>query len=410
MRVLSVLFLSGLSITGASAQGWPQWGGPQRNFTARTTGLADAWPASGPKRLWTRPLGAGHSSIVVEGDRLYTMYSRGQEEFVIALDRSTGRTVWEKSYPSATTGLNLVVETIDLKGPHSTPLIVGNLLVTVGTSGKMHAFDRNSGAVMWSHDLWREYGGTRLERGYTCSPIAYKNMIIVTVGGSGQSLMAFDRGSGAVVWKKQTFRLSPSSPILINVDGQDQIAIASADHVHGIEPNTGELLWQHSHRCGGFNITPPAWGPDNILVISAAYDCGTRAMQLGQSGGKTTVKELWFTSRMRVHHGTVVRVGELLLGSSGNAGPAPMTAVDVRTGRIVWQDRTFPKANFVYADGKLIVLDEDGQLALVTVSAGGMKVSSRARVLEHLAWTPPTLADSHLFVRDRRTIMAFDLR
>jgi outer membrane protein assembly factor BamB len=398
-----------LSIT-ATAQSWPQWGGPQRNFMVDAKGLAETWPAGGPKKLWSRELGEGHSSIIADGDRLYTMYSKGAREFVVALDRATGKTIWEKGYAAPTTGLNLQVESFHVRGPHSTPVVAGNLLITVGIIGKLQAFEKQTGAVVWSHDLWREFGGTRRERGYTCSPLAYKNMVIVVVGGARQSLMAFDLKTGSVVWKKQSFRLSFSTPTLINVDGQDQVVMAFADDVVGLDPNNGELLWRHPHRCGGFNITPPVWGADNILVISSAYECGSRALQLRQAGGKTTVKELWASNRMRVHHGTIIRLGDLVLGSSGTSGPAPISAVDVKTGKVIWQDRSFPKANLVFADGKLILLDEDGQLALVRLSPQGMTVTAKAAVLESIAWTPPTLVGANLYLRDRRTIMALDLR
>jgi len=113
---------------------------------------------------------------------------------------------------------------------------------------------------------------------------------------------------------------------------------------------------------------------------------------------------------MRVHHGTIILVGDLVFGSSGTSGPAPITAVDVKTGQVIWQDRSFPKANFVYADGKLILLDEDGQLALVRLPPQGMNVMAKASVLDHIAWTPPTLVGANLYLRDRRTIVALDLR
>jgi len=400
-----LLWMSG----GAMAQSasWPQWGGPQRNFMVDAKGLAETWPAGGPKRLWSRELGEGHSSIVVDQGRLYTMYSRGGQEFVVALDAATGKTVWEKSYAAPTTGLKLE----NGNGPHSTPLVVGNLLFTVGVIGKLQAFEKQTGAVVWSHDLYQEYGGTRMGRGYSCSPLAYKNTVIVTVGGAGQSLMAFDQKTGAVVWKKQSFGLSPSTPALIKVDGQDQLVIVLADQVVGMNPNDGELLWQHPHPCDwGLNITPPLWGADNILFISSAYSGGSRALQLQQSGGKTTVKELWANRRMRVHHSTMVRLGDLVYGSSGDFGPAPLTAIDVKTGAIAWQDRSFPKANFVYTDNKAILLDEDGQLALVRLSPEGMKVIAKAAVLEHTAWTPPTLAGTALYLRDRKMIVALDLK
>src|SRR5262245_3111118 len=282
-----------LNVT-ANAQSWPQWGGPQRNFMIETKGLAETWPAGGPKRLWSRALGEGHSSIIVEADRLYTMYSKGEQEFVVALDQATGKTIWEKSYAAPTTSLKLFTE----RGPHATPLIVGNLLITAGVTSKLQAFEKLTGNLIWSHDLWREYHGTVKDRGYSCSPLVYKNTVIVTVGGTGQSLMAFDLKMGAVVWKKQSFRISFSTPTLINVDGQEQLVMAFADEVVGLDPNNGELLWQHPHPCHGFNITAPVWGADNILFISSAYECGSRALQLRKTDGKTAVKQLWANQRM----------------------------------------------------------------------------------------------------------------
>ena len=112
---------------------------------------------------------------------------------------------------------------------------------------------------------------------------------------------------------------------------------------------------------------------------------------------------------MRVHIGTVIRVGDYAYGSSGDFGPAFITAVDMKTGRIAWQDRSFSRAQLLYADGKLILLDEDGHLGLATVSPEGMKVLARATILDHLSWTPPTLSGTKLFVRDRKIIAAFEL-
>ena len=182
----------------------------------------------------------------------------------------------------------------------------------------------------------------------------------------------------------------------------------SADHVSGLDPNTGTLLWQHPHKCAGFNITSPVWGPDRILVMSSGYECGARALQLRQAGGKTVVTELWASLRLRVHHGTLLRIGDMVVGSSGN-GPAPMTALEVKTGRLLWQDRAFQKATFVYADGKLVVLDEDGQLALVRLTPERMSVLARTPILDRLSWTPPTLAGTTLLVRDQRNLVALDL-
>jgi hypothetical protein len=132
-------------------------------------------------------------------------------------------------------------------------------------------------------------------------------------------------------------------------------------------------------------------------------------LRLAQSGGKTTVTELWYTNRMRIHIGNALRLGGHVYGSSGDFGPAFVTAVDVGTGQVAWQDRAFSKASFVHADGKAVVVDEDGNLALATLSPKGLTVHSRADVLSTRAWTVPTLVGTMLYVRDRAEIKAFDL-
>jgi outer membrane protein assembly factor BamB len=404
--VVLAFLLLGCSAVLAQSASWGQFGGPHRDFTADSHSLANVWPAAGPKRLWNRELGEGHSSIVVDAGRLYTLYSRGEQEFVVSLDAATGKTIWEKSYPAPTAGLELEFG----KGPHSTPLISGDLLFTIGVIGKLQCLDKVTGKVIWTHDLWQEYRGKKMDRGYSCSPLAWKNTLIVTVGGKGQAFVAFDQRTGAVVWKRQDFDLSPSTPTIIDVNGQDQMVAVLAEQIVGMDPNNGALLWSHPHHCDwGLNISMPVWGPDNILFVSSAYSGGSRALELTQTDGKTSVKELWANRRMRVHHGTMIRIGDLVFGSSGDFGPAPLTAINVRTGTIVWQDRSFPKANFVYADGKLILLDEDGVLALATLSPEGMKVISRTNLLTNRAWTPPTLVGTKLYARDRRTIVAVDL-
>jgi outer membrane protein assembly factor BamB len=143
--------------------------------------------------------------------------------------------------------------------------------------------------------------------------------------------------------------------------------------------------------------------------VSSAYGTGSRVLELRQAAGKTTVTEKWFSGRMRVHIGTMIRFGDYAYGSSGDFGPAFITAVEMKTGRIAWQDRSFSRAQLLHADGKLVVLDEDGTLGIATVSPQGLKVLARAPVLQHLSWTPPTLSGTTLLVRDRKNIAAFHL-
>lgn len=383
---------------------------------SNATGLAASWPDGGPPRRWTRTLGEGHSAILAEDGRLYTMYRplgalsavrRSQEEVVIALDATSGKTVWEFRYPASTSG----VDFSEGAGPHSTPLIVGDRLFAASSRRELFALDKATGRRLWSHDFIKEYGAPDPDRGFAASPLMFRGTVIVPVGGRGQAVAAFDQQSGAVVWKAGEAEPSPASPLLIDVDGQLQLVVFGGDRIAGMDPATGQTLWSHPHRTDwGLNISTPVWSAaDHLLLFSSAYGTGSRAIEVRQAAGKTTVTERWAVPRVRVHIGTIIRVGDHAYASSGDFGPAFLTAMNVSTGAIAWQDRSFARAQLLYADGKLIVLDEDGTLGLATVSPQGLKVLARASVLENRAWTPPTLVRTTLYIRDRQTMAAYEL-
>jgi outer membrane protein assembly factor BamB len=406
---LTLALLGAASAAPAQAPPWPQWGGPNRDFMPAARGLAASWPAAGPRALWARPLGEGYSSIVADDSALYTLYrpGKGELENVIALDAATGRTLWEHSYEAPhQPGMNMEYG----PGPHSTPLLAGDRLFAVGVTGKLHALERKTGKVLWSHDLVAELKGKMPGRGYSCSPIAYGSNLILTVGGPGQALVAFDQATGKIAWKNASFDPAPASPILIKVDGQEQLVVFHAEGVGGFDPGSGAPLWDTPHKTDwGLNISTPVWGPGNVLFISSAYSGGSRALHLSQSGGKTTVKEMWFNNKMRIHIGNAIRIGDYVYGSSGDFGPAFLSAVEVTTGKMTWQERGFSRASFVLADGKLLILDEDGTLALATATPAALTVHSKAEVLSGRCWTAPTLVGTRLYLRDRTQIKALEL-
>jgi len=145
------------------------------------------------------------------------------------------------------------------------------------------------------------------------------------------------------------------------------------------------------------------------LLISSAYGGGTRALQLSRDGDRTRVTEVWHNGRIQTHFGSIIRVGGHVYTSSGHQGPGFLTCYEAKTGNILWQTRDFAKAQLLLADGKLIVLDEDGALGLVAASPQGAQVLAKASVLQSKSWTPPTLVGTKLFLRDRATIQALDL-
>ncbi len=419
------LALAGVALRArddGAASGWRQWGGPHRNFILDVTGLADRWPADGPREIWSRPLGVGHSAILLDEGRLFTMYRRGNgrtragpwdsEETVIAMDGATGETIWEHEYPSPQADTNFDFG----PGPHSTPLLVGNRLFTIGTGKQLYALDTRSGDVIWSHDLVEEFEAppllirAKVKAGYGYSPIAYRDTIIVAVGGPGQSLMAFRQDDGSVVWKRGDYLTSESPPILITVDGQEQLVFFASQAIYGLDPTSGRVLWSHVHDPGNdLNLSTPLWGDDNILFFSSAYIAGSRAIHLRHDGNQTEVEELWFNPKLQFMFLNGIRLGDHIYGTSGNFGPAFMTAIDVRTGEATWQERGFGRSSLLYADDKVIVLDEDGDLTLARLTPEGMTILSESRLFETTAWTVPTLVGTTLYARDREKIVALDL-
>jgi outer membrane protein assembly factor BamB len=336
------------------------------------------------------------------------MYRKGDEEAVIALDVGTGKTVWEYSYPAP------FLKGMDMgtgPGPHSTPLLAGGRLFSTGVTGKLHAIDARSGKPIWSRSVIEEFGGTVMARGYSCSPLAYRNSVIVASGGPGASIIAFNQDDGKVVWQRHDFANSHASPILARVGGQDQVIALLNKTIAGFAPDTGDLLWTHPHdTIGDHTAVTPVWGDDGLLFVSSAYDGGSRVIRLTRTAAGTTATELWAHKKMRSHHSNAVRIGAYVYGTNGDFGPAFLQCVDIKTGEILWRDRTFARANTLHlGGGKAILLDEDGILALVTLSPKGLEVHSRAEVLENKAWTPPSLAGRKLYLRDRKTIVGLEL-
>jgi outer membrane protein assembly factor BamB len=391
----------------AASSDWLLWGGPRRDFVTAFTGLASTWPADGPRKLWTRPLGEGYSPIAVEGNVLYTAYHRGSEDVIVAIDTSTGKNLWEFIYESRFQAWN----PNDIgPGPYAMPQVIGDRLVTASGAGKIHSIDKKTGRSVWSRDLYSEFGGTRLEWGYSCHALPYKDGLIMLAGGRGSGALSLRKSDGSVIWKNLDFKNAHSSPLLIEVDGQQQVVALLASEVIGIDPENGQKLWQHPHNTNyGLAVSTPVWAPGNLLFVSSAYSGGSRVLQLSRPDGKTAVKELWHSPRLQSHFATLIRQGDYLYFSSGD-GTALMTCVNIRSGDIAWQQRGFAKAQLVAAaEGKMILLDEDGTLALVEATPKELRVLAKASILNSHAWTPPTLVDTKLYIRDRKNLMALDL-
>jgi outer membrane protein assembly factor BamB len=402
---------------------WPQWGGRDRNFIAEAKDLAAVWPDGGPRKIWSRTFGSGHSSLAFVDDRLYGMYREPEaeivadpmgpvvetkkEEVVVALDAQIGATIWEYRYtaapmPAGTIGAE------NIRGPNATPLVHAGKVYAFGATGNLHCLDQKTGKPIWSHDVLAEFGARMPGFGFASSPLIYKNSLILPVGGPGVGVMAFDPASGEVQWKKHDFAGTHSSPILIRVDGRDELVLLAGAEVVGMDAGTGEIEWRYPFES---NVMTPLWGDDGILFVSSpitSLSRGSRGLKLSRKDGKVHVEELWAAKDVRVGYTNAVRLGKFILACSGEDDDFIMTAIDAATGKIAWQSPGFGMANLVIAGEKLFILD-NGSLALGIATTEGFELKSKFPLLKKSIWSNPTIVGQRLFARDHEMIVALDL-
>ena len=403
--IVPVSLLGVICAAHCSSADWTVWGGLRRNFQVDTAHpLPHSWST-----LWERDLGEGYSAIAVQGETLFTMYRRDaaawqfftrDQEVVAALDARTGRTRWEFAY-------DVRFRSDQGSGPHVMPQVVGELVFSVGATGKLHALKATTGELVWSRDLYAELGATRSQFGYSSHPLPFRGALIVAAGGKGNAIASLDQKTGRIVWAAHTFRNAYSSPLLINAGGRDQVVVLSAQQVLSVDPTNGKMLWVRAFLTdGGMAFcSTPLWDPANsILVYSGAYGVGATALPVTGTSG---VEQLWRENRLQSLFSNLLLHGSTVYMSKGYHGPSFLTAVDIKTGKTQWAARGFPNANFLRADGKLIILDEEGWLTVARPKAdGSLEVVSKSQVLTHNSWTIPTLAGSSLYLRDRKTIKA----
>ena len=404
--LLAAFTSSETKVEGSGA--WPQWGGPSRNFVAADVKLAESWPATGPRTLWRRAIGDGFSAIVTDGTSLYTLYRAGGDDVAIAVEAATGKELWKTTYPAPFT------ETCSERlgsAPRAAPLIAAERLITVSAGGRLVSLDRRTGKEQWRVDRVSDGSPAALPCGYSSSPVAYKDSIITTAGGRGRGVVAIEAATGKTRWATQDFDNAYSSPILVTVDGTPHLVVFTAGEISGLNPDTGALEWTRAHPADyGVNVAMPLWGPDNLLFVSSAYNGGSRVLKLTRTRGSVNVEELWANKRVRIHFGNAVRIGDRVYASNGDFGAAPFAAVDITTGDMAWRDRSVARSSLIAVGDRLLILDEDGNLVLARPGTDGLTVLARAQVLTNRAWTAPTLSGTRLFLRDRKEIVAVDLK
>lgn len=413
-RRFPTLATLGLLLTAAAvatAADWPQWRGPERTGLSKETGLLKTWPAEGPKLIWKGAgLGEGHATPSVAKGRIFGMGLRGSDEVVWALSAKTGKEIWSTRIASGIT--------LDARqggdGSRGTPTVDGARLYTIGVSGELVCLNVSDGKIVWQKSLVNDFGGRVPSWGYSESPLVDGNSVIATPGGDAATLVSLDKKTGAVIWKSQIptgNRVSYSSSIAADLNGQRQYIQFLAGGVVGVAAKTGKFLWRYDAPASrqGINCSTPIYRDGLVFAASAYQNGGGLAKLTAGDAGAVQAEEVYFTKQMQNHHGGMVLVGDYLYGFDNSN----LTCLEFKTGKVMWSDRSVGKGSVTYADGFLICRSERGTVGLVEanptayVEKGRFEQSDRSRAP---SWPYPVIANGRLYLRDQENLLCYDIK
>jgi outer membrane protein assembly factor BamB len=400
-----VLICGWICLSPATATDWPQFLGPTRNGASPETGLIASWPKTGPPVLWDREVGAGFSGPVIAGERLILFHRDDDNEVVEFLDAATGKGRWKFAYPTRYRD-----DFGKGDGPRSTPLVAGGRVYTLGAEGKLHCLDLETGKKVWERSLNEEYQVRKGFFGVATSPLVEGDLLLINVGGKGAGIVAFAKDTGKEVWKATDHEASYASPVAATIDGVRHVIFFTREGIVSLDPKDGTVRFSKHWRSrmnASVNAATPLIVGDHLFV-TASYDTGAILLRVR----KDSVEEIWQSDEaLSSHYDTAVVHERYLYGIDGRQEQRPrFRCVELKTGKVRWTREDFGCASLVIADGKLIILNEDGDLILVEPTPDAYREKARASVLSSPCRSPLALANGRLYGRDNKKLVCWDLK
>jgi outer membrane protein assembly factor BamB len=385
----------------ASTKGadWPGFRGPDRNDVVRGVRIMTDWSASPPVELWRRPIGPGWSSFAVRGDLLYTQEQRGDDEIVACYKVSTGEPVWRHR-----DGVRFW-ESNGGAGPRATPTLSGGRVYTFGATGIVNALDARNGSLVWSRNAGSDTGVKVPDWGFASSPLVVGDVVIVAASGA---LVAYDRSTGTPRWSNKSRGGSYSSPHLLTIDGVTQVLTLNGSGATSVAPADGKVLWEDAWQ--GVPIVQPAQIAAGDIVITAADmggGMGVRRISVAQRPGGWNVDERWTSNGLKPYFNDFVVHKGHAFGFDGSI----LACIDLADGKRKWKGGRYGNGQLVLLADQdvLLVLSEDGELALVSATTEKFVELARFPALEGKTWNHPVLVGEVLLVRNGEEMAAFRL-
>ena len=388
-----------------AALDWPQFLGPERNGVYSGPPLAETWGAQGPRVVWRKPVGQGFSGPVVAQGHLILFHRVANEEVVEALDLKTGTTQWRYAYPTSYRddfGFD--------EGPRAVPVVADGVVYTFGAEGQLHAVDLAKGTKLWSEDTMRKF---RVAKGYfgaAGSPLVEGGRVLANVGGQGAGIVAFEPRTGKVLWTATDHQASYSSAVAATIAGRRSAIFLTREGLVGLDPATGRVQFERRWRArmaASVNVASPLVVGD-LVFVSAEYGPGAAVLRVDGSN----LVELWASDDvLSNHYATSVYYNGFLYGFHGRQEFNPsFRAVEMRTGKVRWNQDRFRAGSVTLAGDRLLILRETGEMILAPASPDGFKPIARAQVLPATVRALPALSDGFVYIRNENTLISLDLR
>lgn len=410
-----------LVATAAIADDWPQWRGPCEDSTYDGA-LPTQWSADSGI-AWMAEIPAwGTSTPVVSGDAIFVTTQDDQNRLLlIKLARASGKQLWTREIgadETPRTAPKRERQTFhrlhNLASP--SPVTDGQTVVVHFGNGDMAAYDF-AGKQLWHRNLQKDYGTYTIWWGHANSPVIVDGLVISvcmqdSLNDLGKTpapsyLVAHDITTGEERWKSTRMTGAPSeeadaytTPLLMQIDGQQQLVIMGANELDGYDPKTGRQLWFLAGLKGGRTVTGPT-AADGLLYVTRGMRGALLAIKPGGSGELSNDAIVWQQEKTTPDTPCPVVSGKLLFTVTDD-GIA--RAYDAATGKLEWTQRLGGdfKASPIAADGKVYFLNTSGLCTVVAAKAKFEKLAENQ--LEDQTLASPAAAGGRLLVRGRETL------
>jgi len=381
---------------------WPCWRGSNGDGISTETNWNPAALKNGAKILWRANVGQGHSTVSIKDGLLYTQGSCSKkqngielyEELVFCFNAQTGEKIWSFSYPSTS---------MNHGGPRATPTIDGTNVYTLGSKGHIFCLESKTGKVVWKKNPVAEELTNDSKWGFSGSPVIDGDFLIFNIGTSG---LCLNKNTGSVIWKSGTNTWGLATPVLTKIQDRRIVLFNPEFTLYAVNTANGNIEWTYPWPYGDAD---PVLVQDKIYVIGGKPGNKRCRALVNISDGKEY--KSWTHRKMNVNFITSIVYKNCIYGITWDKKKHHLQCFDLRSEKVVWQQRLDDWSAFSMANGYIIMIEANGELSILEGSTKSYKKISSAKVFEIknrkdsedqplTCWTAPVLCDGKIYVRN----------